>query len=294
MVLGAASLWAANGVVMKVIIESGGVPRPRLAEVRSTGAFLVLALVLALRRPRSLRLRRSELPLLLAFGVIGLALVQWLYLEAIHRLEIGVALFVQYLAPVLVALWARFAFHEPVRRRIWAALVLAIAGVALLFELWGGLTLDGVGVAAALGAAITFAVYILSAERPVSGRDPVSLVCYGFLLASIFWAIVQPWSSFPAHQLDETVSLLGRLADLSLPVWLLMAWMVVLGTIVPFALLAAALRHVPASRAAITAMFEPVAATLFAFAWLAESLSAFQLFGGAVVLGAIALAQTSH
>src|SRR5215210_730604 len=172
MVLAAASLWAANGVVMKVIIESGGVPRPRLAEVRTSGAFVVVALVLALTRPRSLRLRRSELPLLLAFGVVGLALVQWLYLEAIHRLDIGVALFVQYLAPVLVALWARFVFREPVRRRIWAAIALAIAGVGLLFELWHGLALDRVGVAAALGAAVTFAVYILSAERAVTRRDP--------------------------------------------------------------------------------------------------------------------------
>ena len=70
--------------------------------------------------------------------------------------------------------------------------------------------------------------------------------------------------------------------------------MVILGTIIPFALLAAALRHIPASRAAITAMFEPVAATLLAFAWLGESLSAFQLLGGAVILGAIGLAQTSR
>ena len=116
MALAAAALWAFNGVVMKVIIEAGDVPSPRLAEVRTTFAFLLLALVLVLWRPRSLRVTRQELPLLIAFGVLGLALVQWLYLEAIDRLEIGVALFVQYLAPVLVALWARFAFHERVRR----------------------------------------------------------------------------------------------------------------------------------------------------------------------------------
>jgi drug/metabolite transporter (DMT)-like permease len=90
------------------------------------------------------------------------------------------------------------------------------------------------------------------------------------------------------------VSPLERLEDVSLPVWLLMAWMVVLGTIVPFALLAASLRHIPASRAAIAAMFEPVAATAFAFAWLGESLTAIQLVGALVVLGAIILAQTSR
>jgi drug/metabolite transporter (DMT)-like permease len=294
MALAAAALWAFNGVVMKVIIEAGDVPRARLAEVRTTGAFVLLAVVLALWRPGSLRLTRRELPLLITFGVVGLALVQWLYLEAIHRLEIGVALFVQYLAPVLVALWARFAFHERVRRRVWAALALAVAGVALLFQVWDGLTLDGLGIAAALGAAVTFAVYILAAERGVRRRDPLSLLCYGFLLASIFWALLQPWTSFPAGLVDESVSLLGRLDDVSLPVWLLLSWMVVLGTIVPFALLSASLRHISASRAAITAMFEPVAATVFAYAWLGESLAAFQLLGALVVLAAIVLAQTAR
>ena len=187
MALAAATLWAINGVVSKVIIESGDIPAERLTEVRTTGAFLLLVTALGIARPESLRLRRAELPMLLTFGVLGLAFVQWFYFVAISRLDIGVALLIQYIAPVLVALWARFAYHEPVRRRIWAALGLSILGIALLVELWQGLTLDGLGVAASLGSAVTFAVYILSAERAIARRDPVSLVCYGFLLASLFW-----------------------------------------------------------------------------------------------------------
>jgi drug/metabolite transporter (DMT)-like permease len=294
MVLTAATLWAVNGVVSKVIIESGDVSAQRLTEVRTTGAFALLFLALVLSRPGLLRVRREELPVLLTFGLLGLAFVQWFYFEAISRLDIGVALLIQYVAPVLVALWARFVYDEPVRRRIWAALALSILGIALLVELWNGLTLDRLGVAAALGSATTFAVYVLSAERAVTRRDPVSLVCYGFLLASVFWAVVQPWTSFPFGRVDESVSLLGRLGDVSLPVWLLMTFMVVLGTIVPFALLAASLRHIPASRAAITAMFEPVAATVLAYAWLGESLTAYQLVGAFVVLTAIVLAQTAR
>jgi drug/metabolite transporter (DMT)-like permease len=294
MVLTAATLWAVNGVVSKVIIESGDVPAQRLTEVRTTGAFALLFLTLVVSRPELLRLRRDELPVLLTFGLLGLAFVQWFYFEAISRLDIGVALLIQYVAPVLVALWARFAYDEPVRRRIWAALGLSILGIALLVELWNGLTLDRLGVAAALGSATTFAVYVLSAERAVTRRDPVSLVCYGFLLAAVFWAVLQPWTSFPFDRVDESVSLLGRLDDVSLPVWLLLTCMIVLGTIVPFALLAASLRHIAASRAAITAMFEPVAATVVAYAWLGESLTAYQLLGALVVLTAILLAQTAR
>lgn len=92
----------------------------------------------------------------------------------------------------------------------------------------------------------------------------------------------------------RTTSLHGHLASVHLPVWALVAWLIVLGAIVPFALVVTALRHVSATRAGIAAMLEPPAATLVAFLWLGESLGLFQLLGGGIVLGAIALAQTSR
>ncbi len=63
--------------------------------------------ILAVIAPARLRLTRRELPYLLAFGFVGLAFVQWFYFLAIHRLAIGVALLIEYLAPLLVALWAQ-------------------------------------------------------------------------------------------------------------------------------------------------------------------------------------------
>ncbi|HET8653551.1 MAG TPA: DMT family transporter [Gaiellaceae bacterium] len=294
MVLTAATLWALNGTVSKVILQSGGVTAERLTQVRSTGAFLLLFGTLLVWRRSSLRTSRRELPFLVVFGVCGLALVAWFYFVAIERLEIAVALLIQYVAPVLVALYARYVLHEPVRRRIWVALALSILGLSLLLQLWNGLELDTIGLLASLGAAVTFALYILMADRGLQRRSTSSLLTYGFLFAALFWAVVQPWTSFPWHLLDDSVSLLGRLESIELPVWLLMGWMVVLGTIVPFGLLVAALRHVRPTRAGILAMFEPVAATAIAYAWLGEELDPVQLVGAAVVLSGIALAQTAR
>jgi drug/metabolite transporter (DMT)-like permease len=293
MVMTAATLWAVNGTVSKVILTTG-LSSLRLAEVRSTGAFVLIALVLAMTRPEALRLHRSELPYFVLFGVGGLALVQWFYFLAIHRLQIGIALLIQYIAPVLVALWARYVLHEPVRRRIWLALALALTGLALVVEIWSGLSLNAAGVAASLGAAGSYALYILMAEHRIGERDPISLVCLGFLFASILWAVLRPWWSFPGHVVVKDVSLHGHLSSLHLPVWSLMAWMVLLGTIVPFALLVGALRHISATRAGIVAMLEPVAGSLVAWAWLGESLGGVQLVGAAVVLTSIFLAQSAR
>ena len=294
MVLTAASLWALNGAVSKVILQSGGVTSERLTEVRATGAFLLLFAVLLVWRRPTLRVSRRELPFLAAFGIGGLAFVAWFYFVAIERLEIGIALLIQYVAPVLVALYARYVLHEPVRRRIWAALVLAIVGLSLLLQLWRGVEVDGIGLLASVGAAITFALYILMADYGLRRRTTTSLLAYGFLFAALFWAVVQPWTSFPWHLLDDSVSLLGRLESIELPVWLLMAWMIIFGTIVPFGLLVAALRHVRPTRAGILAMFEPVAGTVIAYLWLREELEPTQLVGAVVVLLGIVLAQTSR
>ena len=293
MVLSAALLFALNGTVSKVVLQSG-ISSLELTQVRATGACVGFALALALTRPHSLRLRRRELPYLVVFGIAGVAMVQWLYFVAIARLPIGIALLIQYLAPILIALWAWAVFKEPIRRRIWLALVLAVAGLSLVVEAWGGLALDGLGVAAALSAAVAYAVYVLMAEHAVRLRDPASLTAYGFLFAALFWAAVQPVWRFPAGRVDDSVSLLGHLERFSLPVWSLLLYVVVAGTMITFLLVAAALRHISATRVGIVAMLEPVAASGVAFLWLGESFGAWQLAGGAVVLVAILLAQTAR
>jgi drug/metabolite transporter (DMT)-like permease len=293
MVTSAALLFAFNGTVSKVVLSSG-ISSLELTQVRASGAFLGFALALAVLNRPSLRVRRRELAYLAVFGVAGVAMVQWLYFVSIHRLPIGIALLIEYLAPILIALWAWAVMHQPVRRRIWVALGLALVGLSLVVEVWSGVSLDGVGIAAALCAAVAYAVYVLMAEHAVGGRDPASLLCYGFAFAALFWALVQPFWRFPAGRLDDDVSLLGRLSDWSLPVWLLMLFVVVVGTMVTFLLVTAALRHISATRVAIIAMLEPVAAGLVAYAWLGESFGALQLAGGGIVLVGIVLAQTAR
>jgi drug/metabolite transporter (DMT)-like permease len=293
MVTAAALLFALNGTVSKVVLSSG-ISTLELTQVRVTGAFAGFALALVLTRPRALRVRLRELPYLVVFGIAGVALVQWLYFVSIQRLPIGIALLLQYLAPILIALYARTFMHEPVRRRIWLALLLALVGLSFVVEVWSGLALDGLGVAAALSAAVAYAVYVLMAERAVADRDPASLLVYGFLVAAVFWALVRPFWRFPAGRLDEDVSLLGHLSGFSQPVWLLMLFVVVGGTMITFLLVTAALRHISATRVGIVAMLEPVAASIVAFLWLGESFGAAQLLGGSIVLAGIVLAQTAR
>src|SRR5262245_50496332 len=102
MAVSAGTLFAINGVVSKVILASG-ISSLRLTEIRSLGAFVVLAaIVLATNRP-ALRTTGRELLFLATFGIFGVAFVQLFYFLSIHRLDIGVSLVIQYLGIALVA-----------------------------------------------------------------------------------------------------------------------------------------------------------------------------------------------
>jgi drug/metabolite transporter (DMT)-like permease len=293
MVATAATLFAINGSVSKVVLDSG-LSSLELAQIRATCAALgLLAFLLAFSRA-SLRVGRRELAFLAAFGIVGVALVQWLYFVAIHNLPVGVALLIEFTAPLFVALFARFVYKEHVRRRIWVSVALCLTGLALVVELWSGVAFSTVGVTAAFGGALALTAYLLMAERERRHRDAASLSFYGFLFAALLWAVVQPLWRFPWGVLNDRVSLQGNLSQYTAPVWVLVTFIVLIGTMITFSLLTGSLKHISATRASIVATLEPVVATVIAWAWLGETFGATQLVGGAVVIAGILVAQSAR
>ncbi len=293
MVVTSAVLFAINGTVSKVMLV-GGLAAPQLTQLRSGGAFLGLLVYLLIRRPHSLRFTRREAPWIALYGTLGFAMTQYLYFVAIKRLPVGIALLIEFTAPIIVALWARFVLREPVRRRVWAALALAMVGLALVAQVWGGQVLDRLGVAAAVGAALALALYFILGERMVGSRDPISLTCLAFGFGSVFWAVLAPWWHFPAHILGTQISLLGNLSERHLPMWVPAIYLVIGGTLLPFTLSIGALRHLRATQVGVVGMVEPVVAALVAYLWLGEKLGWVQLVGGAVLLIGVILAETAR
>jgi drug/metabolite transporter (DMT)-like permease len=289
--LGAVTLFAANSSVSKSLLISG-IDAARLSQIRATGAFVILIFLALVFVRKELKLKLSEIPKFLGFGIIGVALVQYLYFVAINRLDIGVALVIEYIAPLLVALWARFGEKEKVRQRVWYALAITIFGLSLVTNLWGGFTLDGIGFLAAALAAISLAIYFIMGEKLVVSRSPLAVVTLAFGASTIFWAVLQPWWDFDPALLEGQVTLVAD-SNSTVSIWVLMTWMVVMGTIAPFFLSFVSLRHLKARTAAIVGTLEPVVASAIAFVLLNESLLVIQLLGGAAVLIGVIIAETA-
>lgn len=289
-----AALFIVNAGVSRVALRAGVDP-VSLTTFRVTGTFAVLAVVLAVFRRDALRPPPGRLRLLVVVhGLIGVAALQWTYFVAIDRLPVGMALLLEYQAPIIVALWARFVQHEQVRNRMWLGLGLAMAGLAAATGIWRGLQLDAVGIVAGFGAAVCFSVYFLVGERGVSELDPLRLVFWSFGVATLGLNLIHPLTGFSTRLLAEQTSLLGRLHGLHAPVWLLLTWTVVLGTLVPFAVELSALQHLRATTVTMVAMLEPIGVSALGWLWFYEGLDAVAVAGVVAVVVGIVLAQSAR
>jgi threonine/homoserine efflux transporter RhtA len=105
-------------------------------------------------------------PALALLGMTGAAMIHWLYLTAIDRLPVGIALLLEFTGPVLVALYAHVVPRHAVQRQVWLALGLALGGLALVTRVWTDIGLDPLGVAAGLGAAACLATFYLVGTSP--------------------------------------------------------------------------------------------------------------------------------
>ncbi|MEO7378008.1 MAG: DMT family transporter [Nakamurella sp.] len=265
-----------------------------LAQFRITGAAVVLLLiVLGTRwlRPQGQPVRWTPRAIMavIAYGVLGFVAVQILYFVAISRMPVGVALLIEYTSPALVALWALLVQRRPQNRSLWLAIGAALVGLMLIARPWQGFALDTVGVAAALLAAVASASYFLIGDSLKGQLPGAQLAGFGAAAGALVLGVMQSWADFPWRSLGRR----GELAGHEVPVWLLLAVVVLIGTVLAYLTGIAALRRLPAPIAAVVATMEVVVAAVSAWVLLGEHLSAWELAGGAMLLTGALVAQRS-
>jgi len=250
-----------------------------LAEWRVLFAFLVFISIFAALR-FDLRIRRSDLPLFAFFGVIGLAGVSLIYYEAIKRIPVGVALVIEYTGPVLLLIYAQLR-GRAVGRRLWIAAALAVLGCFFAAGAYDARLreLNALGLALAAMDAFIFALYFALGERLGKTYGTPTLLVWGFGFALVGWSVVRPPWLLPW-------------TETSTDGYVQIAAVVVVATVIPFALTLAAVRLIPAARVGLASTFEPVVAAVAAWIALGEHLDPLQIAGGVVVLVGIAIAQS--
>jgi len=281
----AALLFGANGSITKVVIEAGVTPT-QLTQFRVLGTCLIAGAILLVVDRGAFRLTRRQVLVMAVLGIAGVAVLQASYAFAIQLLPVGIALLIEYLAVLFVAVIAFVFLKEKVKSRIWIAIGCVLVGLAVVAQIWAS-TLDGLGVIMALVAAISLTLYFIVGERQVGATSPMAVAFWSTGFAALFWAFFSGWWNLsPALLVEPSV--------LDLPLWAPLLWCVVMGSFAPFLLSFLALKHLSATAAGIVASSEVIFAFFFAWIWLGEGLNVVQLFGAGVVLVGIILAQTAR
>lgn len=274
LVVSAAILWGSLGLFGRLAFREGVTPT-ELASVRAALAF-VFALPLLALRPAALRVRPSDLPLLIAYGVIAVGLFYWIYLAAVERLPLAVAAALLYTAPAFVVAIAWAMRWEPVRPRRLIPLTMVLAGAVLVTGAWRvlgetGAAMSTLGVALGVGSGVAYATYTALGKRIRGRYDALTTILWAYGIGAAVLAVAAPpWGVLLDHPDARVLILLMALGPTFLAA-------------VAFFI---GLRHIDASAASMLATIEPVVAALLGAAWLGEGVGWDTIGGIALIVGA--------
>ena len=288
----AALLFGLNASSVKVILSTG-ISTEQLVLFRTVFTTVLAGIALLITNRKAFRMSAKEMPLFIFYGIFGIGLMQWTYSNAVNLLPISVALLIEYTAIALVPIVGIFLFKERVLPRLWLGIVLVLGGLAVVSNIWNS-NLDPIGVLWATGAAICVTIYFITGEHTQRKRDAMSTLFYSFLVAAIFWGIVNMVNPSPGFDINKGFQLAGNLAGISWPVWAGLLWIGIMGSFVPMLLDYIALGNLSATAVGVIATAETIFASAFAWLWLKEDMSNMEVFGGLIVITGIVLAETSR
>ena len=274
--LASAASFGAMAIFGKLAYEQGATLGTLLALRFLLAAVLFWALVAVTGRLRAVRgLARRDAVAGLALGAIGYSAQAGAFFAALRRLDASLLSLLLYTFPAMVTVAAIALGRERASARAAGALALASAGLVLVLAGAAGGALDPLGVGLAIGAAVIYTAYILVSDGAAGRIDPIvlsALVCTG-----------------AAFTLTVASAALGDLRPGALSAagfgWL--AAIAVVSTVAAVSLFFAGLARVGPTTASIVSTAEPVTTVVLAFLVFGESLSAVQLAGGALVIGAV-------
>jgi len=276
--LGAATAWGTLGIFYTTINRQYSLPPQTIVFFRAAVALTVLLAVLGTLRRGWLHIARRDLPLFVALGAVGIAAFYLVYVYAIHVAGVSVAVVLMYTAPAWVTLYAWRRLGEGLNRSQLAALAGAFVGAALVAQAYmpGQLRLNGAGIALGLASGLCYASYSVLNKHAVERYSPWTVLTFALLFGVPLLALAQPLS-----EVWRALTTPG-----------LLLWLVALGigpTLGGGLLYAAGLARLPASVASIIVAFEPVVASLLAFAILGERLAPGQVLGAGLIVASIIL-----
>ena len=268
-----------SGALAKGLLDAGWSAGSAVA-TRVAIAALVLVVPAAVSLRGRWGLLRSNLPLIVGYGLVAVAGCQLAYFNAVVHMQVGVAILIEYTAPVAVILWLWLRHGQRPGLLTLAGAVVAAVGLVLVLDLISGADLSALGVFWALLAMIGAATYFVLSANEDNGLPPLVLAAGGLVLgaaalgvAGLVGIVEMSWSTQPVAYSGLTVAW-----------WLPLLGLGVVTAAVAYVTGIAASRRLGSRLASFAALLEVLFALVFAWLLLGELPRAVQFLGGALIL----------
>lgn len=283
------AVFGVSGSFAKALLESGWTPAAAVT-LRMAGAALVLLVPTVLVMRGKWLLLAGNWKSILLFGLFGVAACQFFYFLAVERLDVGVALLLEYLAPVLIVLflWARHR-KRPNFMTIGGTL-LSLAGLVAVLDLAGDTRVDPIGVLWGLGAAVGLTVYFFVSARADGALPPLVLASGGLLVGAAAMGLLGLFGLLEMRMTFVPV----RLAHWETQWWVALGGLVLVSTVLSYVTGIMAARALGTKLASFISLTEVLFAVLWAWLLLGELPAGVQMLGGLLIVGGVLLVRADE
>lgn len=278
-----------SGAVARGLFDAGWSPGAAvLVRVAMAAAVLVVPAAMSLRGRWSV-LRRNG-PMVVLYGVLAVAGAQLCYFQAVTSLDVGVALLIEYLAPLAVVGWMWAVHHQRPGRATVAGAALAAGGLVLLLDVLSGAELSVPGLLWAAGAMTGAATYFVLSADVSTGMPPIALAAGGLFVGGGVLGLAGLLGVLPIEVATDPV----RYAPAEVPWFVPVLVLGLVTAALAYVTGIAASRRLGSRLAAFVALGEVVAAIVFAFVLLDQVPGPWQLAGAVLVLAGVAVVRSGE
>ncbi|MBI3228343.1 MAG: EamA family transporter [Mycolicibacterium cosmeticum] len=278
-----------SGPLAKALMEAGWTPTAAVT-ARLAGGALAMAVFASLIKPDWVRDALAHRKTVIAYGLVPIAGAQLCYYNAVAHLSVGVALLLEYTAPILVVGWLWATTKRAPGKLTLAGVALAVAGIMLVLDVFAGARINSAGVSWGLAAAVCAACYFMMSDEAASDGDglhPVTLAAGGLVVGAVAVAALGLSGVMPmTFSTHSTV-----VAGLTLPWFIPVIALAIIPTAIAYTLGIFGVARLRPRFASLVGLAEVLFAVLIAWAFLGEAITATQAFGGGVVLLGLTLAR---
>lgn len=287
--VGSAFAFGMSGPLGKSLMEAGWSPTAAVT-ARLAGGAVAMAIFATLMNRGWLREAISHWKTVLAYGAVPIAGAQLCYYNAVSHLSVGVALLLEYTAPVLVVGWVWATTQRRPSNLTMAGVALAVAGIMLVLDVFSGAQINLIGVGWGLAAAVCAACYFMmsdSVSTEQGGLNSITLAAAGLIVGAVAVALLGVSNLLPLTFTANDTVVAGMTTSWVVPVIAL----ALIPTAIAYTLGIMGISRLRPRFASLVGLSEVMFAVLAAWALLGESLTVVQAVGGAVVLGGLVLAR---